>query len=154
MYQDTFQRLKSKMFLLTNGGMIFLIIQALSNYNISIVKSPYSYLLKIQTECVAIALLYIVSYIKTCSNIHKFRGYFYVNQINPKVDLWQQKLLMKLQQQKKGDKLMDLHSKSVEVIELTVILFKIILIYLLDTSREIEISRERLPQVYVSCTYA
>lgn len=49
---------------------------------------------------------------------------------------------------------MDLHSKSVEVIELTVILFKIILIYLLDTSREIEISREWLPQVYVSCTYA
>lgn len=49
---------------------------------------------------------------------------------------------------------MDLHSKSVEVIQLKVISFKVILIYLLDTSREIEISRERLPQVYVSCTYA
>lgn len=49
---------------------------------------------------------------------------------------------------------MDLHSKSVEVIkEIKVISFKVILIYLLDISREIEISRERLPQVYVSCTY-
>lgn len=45
-----------------------------------------------------VALLHIASYIKTCSSIHKFCGYFYVNQINPKVDPWQQKLLMKLQQ--------------------------------------------------------
>lgn len=65
-----------------------------------------------QTECVALALLCIASYIQTWSNIHKFYSYSYVNQIDPKLDAWQQKLLMK--EQKKGDKLMDPHSKSVE----------------------------------------
>lgn len=49
---------------------------------------------------------------------------------------------------------MDLHSKIVGVVkEIKAISFKVILIYLLDNSREIEISRERLPQVYVLCTY-
>lgn len=49
---------------------------------------------------------------------------------------------------------MDLHSKFVGVVkEIKAISFKVILIYLLDNSREIEISRERLPQVYVLCTY-
>ncbi|XP_009892173.1 PREDICTED: transmembrane protein FLJ37396 [Charadrius vociferus] len=41
--------------------------------------------------------------------------------IKPKVDPWQQKLLIKLKQWKKVDKLMDLHSKFVEVLLVLVI---------------------------------
>lgn len=35
-----------------------------------------------------------------CTDINKFCGYFYVKQIIPKVDAWQQKLLIKLKQWK------------------------------------------------------
>lgn len=53
---------------------------------------------------------------KTWSDIHTFCGYFSVKQIKPKVDPWQQKLLIKMKQWKKVDKMLNVHSKFVEVI--------------------------------------
>lgn len=113
MYQDTFQQLKSKMFLLTNSDDFFHNSGLIKLLYFCIVKSPLSYLLKVKSECIALSLLNIASYTKS---IHKVCGYFYLDQIKPKVDPWQQKLLIKLKQWKKVDKLMDLHSKFVEVI--------------------------------------
>lgn len=55
---------------------------------------------------------------KTWSDIHTFCGYFgyfSTKQIKPKVDPWQQKLLIKMKQCKKVDKMLDIHSKFVEV---------------------------------------
>jgi len=64
MYQDTFQQLESKMFLLTKSDDIFNnsgLIKLLYFYR---VKSPFSCLLKIKSECIALSLLNVASYTK------------------------------------------------------------------------------------------
>lgn len=72
---------------------------------------------KSKSECIALSFLNIASLNtkKTWSDIHTFCGYFSTKQIKPKVDPWQQKLLIKMTQWKKVDKMLDIHSKFVEV---------------------------------------